>query len=454
MERAEPESPLTHLHRARNSLCKQIEKNRLEGKALTEARNHLDLAIATVANTHVVPVVRNPPVSLTVPAPFPVGDLDVSDALDLLNASAALDALDAFDDFDDFDPAPAAANPPAATFDNPDSSTLAAAAAAAVLPTAPSVTSAVPVAVSPSADTLTTLAFLALVALHSTLAANSSAAALVPHTAAMDAESPTEKLDAPPPFLPIVATMATKTSSAVRTANATTDSHAAAAIDNSEAMAPPAKRQRIGDLQDSNGKRVGRAHISEACDPFLFLKPQMVPVLLHRTRGCRFVLDDADLPEFLQIMPTTHMFMSLIIDVDTAESGVATRLELVQRVGVEDTIISEKMTDRLRLRRGYSAVVPGPLLLYYLAMMGYVPIVKLSGTAMAKMDNTAADFDLNGANAVEMLRNNECNSRIFLGIWVDEFEVLLKCLPDLMKGRDEVLVQQLKEITDSHFNQP
>ncbi|KAJ2337998.1 hypothetical protein GGH92_007367, partial [Coemansia sp. RSA 2673] len=244
----------------------------------------------------------------------------------LLNASAALDALDAFDDFDDFDPAPAAANPPAATFDNPDSSTLAAAAAAAVLPTAPSVTSAVPVAVSPSADTLTTLAFLALVALHSTLAANSSAAALVPHTAAMDAESPTEKLDAPPPFLPIVATMATKTSSAVRTANATTDSHAAAAIDNSEAMAPPAKRQRIGDLQDSNGKRVGRAHISEACDPFLFLKPQMVPVLLHRTRGCRFVLDDADLPEFLQIMPTTHMFMSLIIDVDTAESGVATRL--------------------------------------------------------------------------------------------------------------------------------
>ncbi|KAJ2099782.1 hypothetical protein GGI16_003897 [Coemansia sp. S142-1] len=279
--------------------------------------------------------------------------------------------------------------------------------------------------------------------------------------------------------------MATKTNSTVRTADATTDSHAAAAIDNSEAMAPPAKRLRIGDLQDSNGKRVGRAHVSEACGPFVFLKPQMVPVLLHRTRGCRFVLDNADLPEFLRIMPTTHMFMSLIINVDTAESGVATRLELVQRVGVEDTIISEKMTDRLRLRRGYSAVVPGPLLLYYLAILGYVPIVELSGTAVAKMfqivtgislesltiatrrgprqrtkyelygmDNTAADFDLNGANAVEMLRNNECNSRIFLGIWVDEFEVLLKCLPDLMKGRDEVLVQQLKEITDSHFNQP
>ncbi|KAJ2050813.1 hypothetical protein H4S04_002367 [Coemansia sp. S16] len=128
--------------------------------------------------------------------------------------------------------------------------------------------------------------------------------------------------------------MATKTSSAVRTANATTDSHAAAAIDNSEAMAPPAKRQRIGDLQDSNGKRCYMAYL-----------------------------------------------------------------------------------DKCKTR-----------------------------------DNTAADFDLNGANAVEMLRNNECNSRIFLGIWVDEFEVLLKCLPDLMKGRDEVLVQQLKEITDSHFN--
>ncbi|KAJ2043680.1 hypothetical protein GGI08_007334 [Coemansia sp. S2] len=313
----------------------------------------------------------------------------------------------------------------------------------------------------------------------------------------MDADSPTEKLDAPPPFLPTVATLATKTNSAVRTADATTDSHAA--IDNSEAMAPPAKRLRIGDLQDSNGKRVGRAHVSEACGPFVFLKPQMVPVLLHRTRGCRFVLDNADLPEFLRIMPTTHMFMSLIINVDTAESGVATRLELVQRVGIENALISEKMTDRLRLRRGYSAVVPGPLLLYYLAILGYVPIVELSGTAVAKMfqivtgislesltiatrrgprqrtkyelygmlrdwldglshlvvkENTAADFDLNGANAVEMLRNNECNSRIFLGIWVDEFEVVLKCLPDLMKGRDEVLVQQLKEITDSHFNQP
>ncbi|KAJ2432134.1 hypothetical protein GGF41_000175, partial [Coemansia sp. RSA 2531] len=84
----------------------------------------------------------------------------------------------------------------------------------------------------------------------------------------MDADSPTEKLDAPPPFLPTVATMATKTNSAVRTADATTDSHAAAAIDNSEAMAPPAKRLRIGDLQDSNGKRVGRVHVSKACGPF------------------------------------------------------------------------------------------------------------------------------------------------------------------------------------------
>ncbi|KAJ2253897.1 hypothetical protein GGI13_002451 [Coemansia sp. RSA 455] len=522
MERAESESTLTHLHRARNSLCKQIEKNRLEGKALTEARNHLDLAIAAVANTYVVPVVRNPPVPLTVPAPFPVGDLDASDALDLLNTSAALDAVgvfDEFDDFDDFDAAPTAADPSAATFDNPDSSTLAV-AAAAVLPTAPSVMSAVPVAVSPPADTLATLAFLAPVAMHATLAANSSATALVPHTAAIDADSPTEKLDAPPPFLPTVATMATKTNSAVRTA----DSHAAAAINNSDAVAPPAKRQRIGDFQDSNGQSVGRVHVSKACDPFVFLKPQMVPMLLHRTLGCRFVLDDADLPEFLRIMPTTHMFMSLIIDVDTAESGVTTSLELAQRVGVENGLVSEKMADRLRLRRGYSAVVPGPLLLYYVTMLGYVPIVELSGTAMAKMfrivtgislesltiatkrgpcqktkyelysmvrdwldglshlvvkcgsikkvlrmadkclmayldkcktgDNTAADFDRNGANAVEMLQNNEYNSRILLGIRVDEFEVLLKCLPDLMKGRGEVLVQQLKKITDSHFNQP
>ncbi|KAJ2256934.1 hypothetical protein GGI13_001048 [Coemansia sp. RSA 455] len=250
MERAEPESPLTHLQHVRVYLCEKIEKNRLEVKKLTEARDILDLVIANVAK-YAIPVVRNPPASLTVPAPFPVGALDALGAFndfdDVGDISffAEYYALDTVANVADTTAAPATADPPAALLDGPDYYTLVAATAAtAVLPTAPSITPAALYAARPPAATLTTLAFIALVALHATLAADSSAAALVPCTTVMDADSPTEKLDALPPPLPIVATTATKTNSAMRAANVTTDTPPAAAQDISEDMAPPAKLQR------------------------------------------------------------------------------------------------------------------------------------------------------------------------------------------------------------------
>ncbi|KAJ2748253.1 hypothetical protein GGI19_006194 [Coemansia pectinata] len=51
--------------------------------------------------------------------------------------------------------------------------------------------------------------------------------------------------------------------------------------------------------------------------------------------------------------------------------------------------------------------------------------------------NLDADLDPNGTFAVEMLRSNECHSRILLGIHVNELKVLLTYLPELMKGQGE-----------------
>ncbi|KAJ2074702.1 hypothetical protein IW146_003757 [Coemansia sp. RSA 922] len=251
MDNLGPGAPLSQIKLAQLRVKKKVEEILRELNELTKESVHLELLEATVVALRALPAVGNNPTSPTAPASFPVG---------------ALDALGAFNDFDDvgdisvFDEcytldtvanvadttvAPATADPPAVLLDGPDYSTLAAATATtAVLPTAPSITPAAPVAASPPAAILATLAFLALVALHATLAADSSASTVVPCTAPMDADSPTEKLDALPPHLPIVATTATITNSAVCTADATTDTPPAAAQDISEDMAPPAKRQR------------------------------------------------------------------------------------------------------------------------------------------------------------------------------------------------------------------
>ncbi|KAJ2348237.1 hypothetical protein GGH92_002897 [Coemansia sp. RSA 2673] len=389
MDNLGPGASLWQIKLAQLRVKKKVEERQRELKELTKERVRLEQLESTAAALPALPAVGNNPASPTAPASFPVG---------------ALDALGAFNDFDDvgdisvFDEcyaldtvanvadttaATATADPPAVLLDGPDYSTLVAAAAS--LPTAPSVTPAAPDAASPPAATLTTLAFLALVALHATLAADSSAAAIVPRTAAKDANSPTETPDALPPPLPIVATTASKTNSAVRPADVTTVVSPAAAQDISMDMAPPAKRQRTSALQDSNGKLVTRAHLSKACGPFVFLKPQMVPVLLHRTPGCQFAFDDADLPEFVETLQVTKGFKPLIINVKPANSDMTTSLNLVQRDGPEFATIKRQLVDRLRLPRGYSAVVPGPLLFYYLATLSYVPIDELSGTAMAKM---------------------------------------------------------------------
>ncbi|KAJ2065541.1 hypothetical protein GGI08_002217, partial [Coemansia sp. S2] len=389
MDNLGPGASLWQLKLAQLRVKKKVEERQRELKELTKESVRLEQLESTAAALPALPAVGNNPASPTAPVSFPVGALDDLGAFndfDDVGDISVFDecyALDTVANVTDTAPAPATADPPVVALDDPNPSTLAAAAAS--LPPAPSVTPAAPDAASPPAATLTTLAFLAFVALHATLAADSSAAALVPCTAAMDADSPTEKLDALPPPLPIVATTATITNSAVRTADAATDASPAAALDNSKDMAPPAKRQRTDALQDSNGKLVTRAHLSKACGPFIFLMPQMVPTLLRRTPGCQFAFDDADLPEFLETLQVTKGFKPQIINVKPANSDMMTSLNLVQRDGPEFATIKRQLVNRLRLPRGYSAVVPGPLLFYYLATLSYVPIDELSGTAMAKM---------------------------------------------------------------------
>ncbi|KAJ2254841.1 hypothetical protein GGI13_001935 [Coemansia sp. RSA 455] len=557
MDNLGPGASLWQLKLAQLRVKKKAEERQRELEELTKERIRLEQLESTAA---ALPAVGNNSASPTAPVSPLFGALDDLGAFndfDDVGDISVFDecyALDTVANVADTTAATSTSDPPVVALDDPNSSTLAAAAAS--LPTAPSVTPAAPDAASPPAATLTTLAFLALVALYATLAADSSAAAPVPCTATMDADSPTEKLDALPPPLPIVATTATITNSAVRAADATTDTPPAAALDNSEDLAPPAKRQRTSALQDSNGKLVTRAHLSKACGPFLFLMPQMVPTLLRRTPGCQFAFDDAELPEFVETLQATKGFKPLIINVKPANSDMMTSLNLVQRDGPEFATIKRQLVDRLRLPRGYSAVVPGPLLFYCLATLSYVPIAELSGVAMATMFTEAtgrvvgslrfatnrgtrqktkdelfgqvrnwldglshfvieggsvnkvlkmaarcraaylekcklkdtpdadmdadlhanleanadtdldsdldadldselnANLDLTGNTAVEMLRKGTHYSRILLGIRVRELEVFLKCLPDLMKGRDQAVVQRLTEIIDSHFIQP
>ncbi|KAJ2058267.1 hypothetical protein GGI17_005135 [Coemansia sp. S146] len=67
--------------------------------------------------------------------------------------------------------------------------------------------------------------------------------------------------------------------------------------------------------------------------------------------------------------------------------------------------------------------------------------------------NLDADLDPNGTFAVEMLRNNEFHSSIFLGFHRTELKVLLRYLPDLMKGQGEDLVKRLAELVNNYYTQ-
>ncbi|KAJ2056491.1 hypothetical protein GGI17_006170 [Coemansia sp. S146] len=256
------------------------------------------------------------------------------------------------------------------------------------------------------------MAFLALVALRATLTADSPAVTIddpISYTAATymaltDTDSP--------------AVLAAADSTANDDVLALFDDTTS---DNSEVMAPPAKRQRTNTLQDSNGNLVTLAHLSEVCGPFPFLMPQMVPTLLRRTFGHQFALDDADLPEFLETLQTTKGFKSLTINVETMDSGVTASLDLVHRDGPELAKVCKH---------------------------------NLGSDLEADLDtNLDADLDPNGTFAVEMLRNSKCYSRILLGIHVNELKVLLTYLPELMKEQGKDLVKRLTKLINSYFTQ-
>ncbi|KAJ2256290.1 hypothetical protein GGI13_001247 [Coemansia sp. RSA 455] len=386
MDNLGPGASLWQIKLAQLRVKKKVEERQRELEELTKERIRLEQLESTAA---ALPAVGNNSASPTAPVSPLFGALDDLGAFndfDDVGDISVFDecyALDTVANVADTTAATSTSDPPVVALDDPNSSTLAAAAAS--LPTAPSVTPAAPDAASPPAATLTTLAFLALVALYATLAADSSAAALVPRTTAMDADSPTEKLDALPPPLPIVATTATKTNSAMRAADATTDTPPAAAQDISEDMAPPAKRQRTSALRDGNGELVRRVDLSKACGPFIFLPLYMVCSLYQRIIRRTLVPDAGDLQVLRQKLQAAIGFMPSPIQIGKSDSGPADGSDLWQRIGPEFGMIKQRLTDRLRLPRGYSAVLPGPLLFYYLATLSYVPINELSGVAMAKM---------------------------------------------------------------------
>ncbi|KAJ2754264.1 hypothetical protein GGI19_002527 [Coemansia pectinata] len=181
---------------------------------------------------------------------------------------------------------------------------------------------------------------------------------------------------------------------------------ASTVLDNSEVMAPPAKRQRTNSLQDSNGNLVTRAHLSEAWGPFPFVMPHMVPTLLRRTFGHQFAFNDADLPEFLETLQTTKGLKSLTINVETTKSGVATTMDLLRRVGPDLEIIRKQIIARLRLPRGFGSPIPELLMCYSLAMLGCMPIGYLSRTALTSMFQTVTR---NGPGSLRVVSSSGTN---------------------------------------------
>ncbi|KAJ2259495.1 hypothetical protein GGI01_003607 [Coemansia sp. RSA 376] len=415
MDNLGPGASLWQLKLAQLRVKKKVEERQREIEELTKERVRLEQLESTAAALPALPAVGNNPASPTAPASFPVG---------------ALDALGAFNDFDDvgdisvFDEcyaldtvanvadttaATATADPPAVLLDGPDYSTLVAAAAS--LPTAPSVTPAAPDAASPPAATLTTLAFLALVALHATLAADSSAAAIVPRTAAKDANSPTETPDALPPPLPIVATTASKTNSAVRPADVTTVVSPAAAQDISVDMAPPAKRQRTDLLYDDSGNLVTRANLSKVFGPFPFLPLSRVCVFYQRIFRCPLVPDVGDLGALSQTLERMDGFRLLPVQVGGTDSDRTANLSILRRDGPELAKLRKETMIRLRKPKGYGSPIPAPLLCSSLAMMGCIPIGHLSPTVLTSIFQTLTGRVLGPLRVVSVTGIHQMSTR-------------------------------------------
>ncbi|KAJ2037349.1 hypothetical protein H4S03_003028 [Coemansia sp. S3946] len=417
MDNLGPGASLWQLKLAQLRVKKKVEERQREIEELTKERVRLEQLESTAAALPVLPAVGNNPASPTAPvSPFfgALDDLGAFNDFDDVGDISVFDefcALDTVANVTDTAPAPATADPPVVALDDPNPSTLAAAAAAAVLPTAPSVTPAAPYAASPPAATLATLAFLALVALHTTLAADSSAAALVPRIATMDADSPTEKLDALPPPLPIVATTAPKSNSAVRPADVTTVVSPAAAQDISVDMAPPAKRQRTDLLYDDSGNLVTRANLSKVFGPFPFLPLSRVCVFYQRIFRCPLVPDVGDLGALSQTLERMDGFRLLPVQVGGTDSDRTANLSILRRDGPELAKLRKETMIRLRKPKGYGSPIPAPLLCSSLAMMGCIPIGHLSPTVLTSIFQTLTGRVLGPLRVVSVTGIHQMSTR-------------------------------------------
>ncbi|KAJ2056773.1 hypothetical protein GGI17_006021 [Coemansia sp. S146] len=301
-------------------------------------------------------------------------------SVDSLNALGAFDALDSLDIFDAVPcVAPAAADFPVVVLDDPDSSTL----AGAILSVAPSVTPTAPAAASSPEGTLTTMAFLALVTLRATLTADSPAVAL-DDMALTDTGASVNTFDTLPHLPPTVATTVTETNSAAPATYFTTDARAAA-LDNSEIMAPPAKRQRTGILYDSNGNLVTRADLSRVFGPFPFLLLSRMCALYHQLFGRPLDPNISDIGALRQTLEEMEGFCFLSVQVKSADSDRTVDLAFLQCDGPEFVTLRQQTRARLGLPKGFGAPIPEPLMCYSLAMLVCIPIGNLSRTVLTTM---------------------------------------------------------------------
>ncbi|KAJ2881991.1 hypothetical protein H4R27_003734 [Coemansia aciculifera] len=395
MENPEPGAPLGQIRLAKQRVQEQVETKLRELKELTKESVRLEQLEATATaslSASASPTAPGSPPVVASATDIPALSVDALDAIDPFDDLGDLDDFDVLDDFDaipsvaDSIAAPAAADFPVVMLGDPDSSTF----AAAVLSTTPSVTPAA----SPPAATLTTMAFLALVALHATLATAADSPvvaldALVSQTAATDMAltgpgASANTLDALPHLPPTVATTATETILAAPATSFTTDA-CAAALDNSEAVSPPTKRQRTGILYDSNGNLVTRADLSKVFGHFPFLPLSRMCALYHQLFGRPLVPDVGDLRALRQKLEVMDGFRFLPVQVGGTDTDRTSNFSLLQRDGPEFVTLRQQTRTRLSLPRGFGAPIPEPLMCYSLAMLGCMPIGHLSRTALASM---------------------------------------------------------------------
>ncbi|KAJ2001819.1 hypothetical protein GGI04_003593 [Coemansia thaxteri] len=132
-------------------------------------------------------------------------------------------------------------------------------------------------------------------------------------------------------------------------------------------------------LRDSSGVEITAARLSSVLGPFCYMSLPMISTVYRLCFGCSPMMPGVRLDEYNRALTALEGFRYWPWFKRSSQPGepLSASIKFIQRDGNEYDRLKERILDRLRITRRGGSVVLGPLLCYYLLMLGCTPTGQL-----------------------------------------------------------------------------